>query len=374
MHSQDDVPRFQRRLIVSWTMMAALAALLLMPHVRRWMDSRVTGGDPRPVTPRGNLADFEKTSVELFRLASPSVVFINTTARVANLWTRRTYEVEAGTGSGFIWDKHGHIVTNFHVIKDASSYQVEFADKSFQAELIDSSPDDDLAVLKIETSSELLKPVSIGTSSDLMVGQSVFAIGHPYRLGLTYTTGVVSARSRSIKGPSGRPIDDVIQIDAAINPGNSGGPLLDSAGRLIGVNTAIYSPSGASAGIGFAIPVDTVNRVVPAIIANGRYEPPRIGIGVSPELNDVFAQRTGLKAIVIDSVEPGGPAEAAGLRGARLEERRIIVGDVILKVSNQRVTTLNELLAALGNHERGERVTLTILREGIEQTVDVTLK
>ena len=352
--------------------MAVLAALLLMPEIRRWMDSRITG-DPRPVTPRGNLADFEETSVELFRLASPSVVFVNTTTRVANPWTRRTYEAEAGTGSGFIWDKHGHIVTNFHVIKDASSYQVEFGDKSFRAELIDSSPDDDLAVLKIEASSELLKPVSIGTSGDLKVGQSVFAIGHPYRLGQTYTTGVVSARSRSIKGPSGRQIDEAIQIDAAINPGNSGGPLLDSAGRLIGVNTAIYSPSGASAGIGFAIPVDTVNRVVPAIIANGRYEPPRIGIGVNPELNEWFAQRTGRKAIVIASVEPGGPAATAGLQGARLEGRRIIA-DVILKVSNERVTTLNELLAALGNHTRGEQVTLTILREGIEQPVDVTLK
>ena len=373
MHSQDDVSRFQRRLTASWTIMAVLVALLLVPHVRRWMEGRVEG-NPRQVTPRGDLADFEKTSIELFDRASPSVVFVTTSERVANLWTRRTYDVETGTGSGFIWDEHGHIVTNYHVIRGASSYRVEFEDKSFGAELIGSSPDDDLAVLRIDASSDSLQPIAIGTSSDLMVGQSVFAIGHPYQLEQTYTTGVVSARGLSLTGPSGRPIDDVIQIDAAINPGNSGGPLLDSAGRLIGVNTAFYSPSGASAGIGFAIPVDTVNRVVPELIAEGQYERPRIGIGILLVLNEMFAQQTGVQGIVIASVKPGGPADVAGLQGVRQEGRSIIVGDVILMVSDERVTTRNELLTALGNHRRGDRVTLTILREGKEQTVDVTLR
>ncbi len=383
MPTQDEIASFQRRLTVSWIIMLVLTFLLLMPRIRNWAGIELKG-EPRPVTARGDLAEYEKTSIAVFKEARPSVVFVNTRALARNRLTRRAYEVEAGTGSGFIWDEQGHIVTNFHVIKDVlrtyssfkegSSVHVEFGDQTFEASIINSSPQHDLAVLKIDAPSNLLHPVLIGKSSELEVGQAVFAIGHPYRLGQTGTTGVVSARSVQINGPLNVPIEDVIQIDAAINPGNSGGPLLDSAGRLIGVNTAIYSPSGASAGIGFAIPVDTVNRVVPEIIAEGAYTPPKIGIETTTLLNEWLARRTGISAIVILTVEPDSPAAAAGLRGTQTDGNNIVLGDVIVKVDDQRVTNLNELLSVLDQHDAEDSVTLTILREGQEQTVDVTLE
>lgn len=375
MNSEQDIATFQRRLTISWILMLMLAAYLLAPRVKRWMGVGITY-DRRPVTARGELAEFEKTSIEVFRKASPSVVYINTRQRRrTNPWTL-PHEVESGTGSGFVWDQHGHIVTNYHVIKGASSAQVVFSDQStFDARLVGTSEDHDLAVLRIDASPDLLIPVLIGESENLEVGQSVYAIGNPFRLGQTYTTGVVSARNQILaQGGSGRVIEDVIQIDAAINPGNSGGPLLDSAARLIGVNSAIYSPSGASAGIGFAIPVDTVNRVVPEIIANGRYEPPRIGLVSDRAVNQLVAANTEIEGIVILEVSPGSPAEKAGLRAARLSRGTIDLGDVILKVDDERVTSLNELLSALEHHESGELVKVTIWREGKEEVVDITLQ
>ncbi len=356
--------------------MLVLTVVLLVPHVKRWMGAGITG-DPRPVTPRGALAEFEQTSIEVNRTARPSVVFITTRQRGGvDPWTHRQVEVEAGTGSGFVWDKNGHIITNYHVIKGASSAQVIFPDQTaFAASLVGASENHDLAVLKIDAAEDLLRPVMIGESANLEVGQAVYAIGNPFRLGQTYTTGVVSARTQiRSQGASGRTIEDVIQIDAAINPGNSGGPLLDSAARLIGVNTAIYSPSGASAGIGFAIPVDTVNRVVPEIIDKGRYEPARIGIAIYPALNEILAARTGIKGVVVLGVHPGGPAEQAGLRGARESGGNLVLGDIILRVGDKQVTRPNELLSALEQHQPGDTVTLTILREGEEQAVDVTLQ
>lgn len=377
MNSDQDVATFQRRLTISWIVMLVLAVVLLVPHVRRWMSAGITG-EQRPVTPRGELADFEKTSIEVFRKASPSVVYINTRQRrQANPWSFRQVEVEAGTGSGFVWDQQGHIVTNLHVIRGASSAQVVFTDQTgFDATLVGASEDHDLAVLKISADPDQLSPVLIGESDNLEVGQSVFAIGNPFRLGQTYTTGVISALSQNIRsqGANGRTIDDVIQIDAAINPGNSGGPLLDSAGRLIGVNSAIYSPSGASAGIGFAIPVETVNRVVPEIIANGRYEPPQIGIKSHPILNRLVADRLGVQGIVVQEVSPDSPAATIGLRAARESQGNIVLGDIIMKVDDLRVTSLNELRSALEHHQAGDTVTLTILREGEEQTVELTLQ
>lgn len=380
MTSDEDVSTFQRRLTVSWVVMAVLAGLLLLPHARRWLEGGTFGGatgQPRAMTPRGELADFEKASINIFDSVSPSVVYINTSVEGRNRWTLQTYEVETGTGSGFVWDTEGHIVTNYHVVKNATSLQVVFSDQSsYEAVKVQESPDHDLAVLKVDAPEDLLKPVLIGESSNLRVGQSVFAIGNPFRLGQTFTTGVVSARSRSIKGQgsSGRVIEDVIQIDAAINPGNSGGPLLDSAGRLIGVNTAIYSPSGASAGIGFAIPVDTVNRVVPILIANRRYVPPRLGIAVNDVLNETVAVRFNIHGIVVHQVYPDGPADRSGLRGMTTARGTPVVGDVILKVGDDRVTTSNELLLALQHHKPGDTVTLTILRDGEELTVDTTLE
>ncbi len=383
MPTQEAVAVFQRRLTISWLLMLALTVYLLIPRIQRWLGTDVRG-EPRPVTARGALAEYEQTSISVFRSASPSVVFINTRALVGDLLTRRVWEQDSGTGSGFIWDEQGHIVTNYHVVRGVldergqlrpgSSVYVEFGDQAWEAEVVGSSKNHDLAVLRIDAPEHLLRPVLIGTSSDLEVGQSVFALGHPYRLGQTYTTGVVSARGVEITSPSGVPIEDVIQIDAAINPGNSGGPLLDSAGRLIGVNTSILSPTGTSAGIGFAIPVDTVNRVVPEIIADGAYSPPRIGIGTSPFLNELLARQTGLRAIVIQTVEPDSPAEAAGLQGITMDDGQIVPGDVILKVAGRRVTNLNELLSVLDRHESGDQVTLTILRDGQEQDVNVVLE
>ncbi|MEO1618992.1 MAG: trypsin-like peptidase domain-containing protein, partial [Planctomycetota bacterium] len=290
--------RMQLRL--TWLVLLVLAIFYVAPRIVSMVRWGGVGGEPRAITPRGDLADFEKTTIDLFQNASPSVVYLTTRSRVARPFSRRSVEVEAGSGSGFMWDDQGHVVTNFHVLQDASSARVVMWDQtSYEASLVGGSPDHDLAVLRIRAPAEKLRPVPIGESDPLLVGQSVFAIGNPFGLNQTLTTGVVSAKSRTIQSPTGRSIEDVIQIDAAINPGNSGGPLLDSAGRLIGVNTAIYSPSGTSAGVGFAIPVDTVNRVVPQIIANGRYEPPQMGLRVNRDISETVTSRLGVKGVLI---------------------------------------------------------------------------
>src|SRR5438132_1613205 len=251
--------------------------------------------DPRPVAPRGDLAADEKSTIDLLREASPSVAFITTAQRV-EFWNR-SQEIPQGTGSGFIWDDAGHIVTNFHVvapmIQSKASATVTLSDhSSYDAALVGVSPDNDLAVVQIRAPKDKLPPIKVGTSNDLQVGQKVFAIGDPFGLDQTLTTGIVSALGRVIPSATGRLIEDVIQTDAAINPGNSGGPLLDSWRRLIGVNAAIYSPSGAYAGIGFAIPVDTVQRIVPQLIEHGQVTRPGLGIQVGP---DQIAERLGLE-------------------------------------------------------------------------------
>lgn len=372
--SQPNVAQLQRRLTLSWILMVLLAIAVIMPTFKLWMNFGVSG-DPRPVTPRGELADFEKTTVELFRNTSPSVVYINTRAAVANRFSRRVFEVEAGTGSGFVWDEAGHIVTNFHVIKDASSAQVVFYDQSaHEATLVGVSPEHDLAVLRVRPPRQLLRPLLIGESENLVVGQSVFAIGNPFGLEQTLTTGVVSAKSRRIETPAGKNIEGAIQIDAAINPGNSGGPLLDSASRLIGVNTAIYSPSGTSAGVGFAIPVDTVNRVVPQIIANGKYEPPRLGISASDEVSRAVTSRTGVKGIVVLNVSPGSGAAAAGIRDASLDQRgSLVLGDIVQKVGGFETSTIKELDDALDEFDVGDEVEVIVFRDGEVATLAVPL-
>ena len=368
-----DLRRTQRQLTLTWVLLILLAVLFLAPKIRSWMRGGAAA-KPREVTPRGALADFEQTTVDIFRQANPAVVFITTRARVSDGWSRRVFEVESGTGSGFVWDEQGHVVTNFHVIENASSHEVVFLDQSaHEAEVVGASPDHDLAVLKIRAAAEQLKPLKIGESHNLQVGQATFAIGNPFGLQHTLTTGVISARSRQIEGPSGRTIEDVIQIDAAINPGNSGGPLLDSAGRLIGVNTAIYSPSGTSAGVGFAIPVDTVNRVVPQIISQGRYQPPRLGIRISEEVNRAVARRLGITGVVVLGVEES--AAASGLQGMqRLPDGDVALGDVIQKVNGQPIESVNDLLTALERNRVGDTVELTVLRDKKEQILRVTLQ
>lgn len=269
--------RFLRRWLVISASVAALMLLWqLLPAIEDWFTP--IEGTPRVVTARGDLAADEKATIELFENSRDSVVYISTAQRVLDVWTRNVFEVPRGTGSGFIWDDAGHVVTNFHVIEGASSATVRLADgRDYQAGLVGASPAHDIAVLKIGVGFKRPPPVPIGTSHDLKVGQKVFAIGNPFGLDWTLTTGIVSALDRSLPNErGGPPIEHLIQTDASINPGNSGGPLLDSAGRLIGINTAIYSPSGASAGIGFAVPVDTVMRVVPQVIRTGRYIRPAL--------------------------------------------------------------------------------------------------
>jgi S1-C subfamily serine protease len=316
---------------------------------------------PRPITPRGALTAEEQSNIEVFDSWKGSVVFITTSNRVVDFWTRDIMSVPRGTGSGFVWDDQGHIITNLHVIVDAAEATVKLADgRNYPATLVGHSEAHDIAVLRIAPVGKPLVPVAIGTSDDLRVGQKVFAIGNPFGLDWTLTTGIVSALDRSLDSNGGRVIRHLIQTDAAINPGNSGGPLLDSAGRLIGVNTAIYSPSGASAGVGFAVPVDTVNRVVPEIIARGHYSPPGLAVETDDMLSRAVDRELGVKGVAV-------LRGAAPFRGARLGERNFIVpGDVILKVDGKAVSTSAQLAAILDDYQIGDEVQVDVWREGKE--------
>jgi len=317
---------------------------------------------PRAVTPRGPLAADETANIVVFKNVSPSVVNITTLENQRNLFSLDVFQVPKGTGSGFVWDERGLIVTNFHVIQGASVARVTLSDQSeWNAKLVGAFADRDLAVLRIDAPREKLRAIAIGSSRDLVVGQRVYAIGNPFGLDQTLTVGIISALNREIQSVNQRTIRGVIQTDAAINPGNSGGPLLDSAGRLIGVNTAIYSPSGASAGIGFAIPVDEVNRIVPRLIRDGKITRPTFGIqAASPQVHAALRLP---KGIAIVGVVARSPAEAAGikpfLRGAKGE---IIAGDIIVAMDGKIITTLDEFLDVLERHSSGDTVAVTVLR------------
>ena len=334
-----------------------------------------TNATPRVVTARGELASDEKSTIDLFQTSSRSVVYITSKAvRREPIGMFRVLEVpEEGTGSGFIWDEQGHIVTNYHVIRGAQEVLVRLSDRSsWKAKLVGVEPSKDIAVLAIEAPAGDLRPVPVGRSSDLQVGQKVFAIGNPFGFDQTLTTGVVSALGRSIRNPMGQTIDGVIQTDAAINPGNSGGPLLDSAGRLIGMNTMIYSPSGTSAGIGFAVPVDTVNEVVPQLIAHGRVIRPYLGITIVPEN---YVRAWGLKGVLIESVVDGTGAAEARLRATRVaRDGRILLGDLIVGINDAPVASYDDLRAALENYKPGEDVTVRFIRDNKEQTAKVKLQ
>jgi len=337
---------------------------------------RLRPPEPRVIEPRGDLAGDEQATIELFQRSAPSVVFITTLVRmrVARGFTLDIRDVPQGTGSGFLWDRTGHVVTNYHVLEGASSARVTLQDQSeYAAELVGAARDFDLAVLKIEALPDQLRPLPLGESSNLQVGQRVLAIGNPFGLDYTLTTGVISALDREIQASSGLTIYGVIQTDAAINPGNSGGPLLDSAGRVIGVNTAIQSPSGASAGVGFAVPVDTVNRVVPELIARGRYARPGIGIHAGYA---GLARRFGIRGVIIREIVPGSSAEEAGLVAAGLgDDGQFRLGDVILAVDGELVDGFLELADELNRHQVGDEVTLTVARNGDERRqVRVTLQ
>ncbi|MBH0192237.1 MAG: trypsin-like serine protease [Nitrospira sp.] len=331
-------------------------------------------GKPRAVSPApAELGPDERATISVFERATKSVVFIANTAIQRDFWSLDIMEVPQGSGSGFIWSKQGYIVTNFHVIYGASSIKVTLADRSeHQAKLVGADPDHDLAVLQIQASDRVLEPLAIGASHDLRVGQKVLAIGNPFGLDHTLTTGVVSALGRTIKSMSQRTIEGVIQTDAAINPGNSGGPLLDSAGRLIGVNTQIVSPSGAYAGIGFAVPVDMVNRIVPELIKHGKLIRPGLGVSLVP---DTMARRWGINGVIIGKVGRGGSAERAGLRGVReTVTGRIELGDVIVGVEGKPVETMDDLMDAMEKYKVGNRVKVDVMRGNKRQTVDVILQ
>jgi S1-C subfamily serine protease len=330
---------------------------------------------PRVVTARGELAADEQSTIEIFHDASPSVVYITTVQRMLNPWTRNILSVPQGTGSGFIWDDLGHVVTNNHVIANASQAQVRLNDgRTYDAVLVGSSPDHDLAVLRIRVDIDRPPPVPIGVSSDLKVGQKVFAIGNPFGLDYTLTTGVVSALDRSLSEEDGVTIDHLIQTDAAINPGNSGGPLLDSAGRLIGINTAIFSPSGAYAGIGFAVPVDTVNRVVPELISKGHYAGPSLGIEINEELNHSLTKKLGVEGVLILRVTPGSNADIAGLKGTQINRNGdIMLGDVITAIGGRNISSVKQLLTRLDDFQVGDKTTVSLWRDGRVRKVEIVL-
>jgi S1-C subfamily serine protease len=320
------------------------------------------------------LAPDERRDIDVFRRASSSVVFITSIAVQRNLFSFDVMQIPQGTGTGFVWDDAGHVVTNFHVIQQGDRFSVTLADQSeWDAKVIGTAPEKDLAVLQIEATKQKLVPLPIGKSRDLLVGQRVLAVGNPFGLDHSLTVGVVSALGRELTSPIGRKIRDVIQTDAAINPGNSGGPLLDSSGRLIGVNTAIYSPSGASSGIGFAIPVDTVARLVPQLIEKGRASVAGIGVQVSPTL-DRAARRAGIEGVVIYDVVEGSPAEKVGLEGVQVTRgKRVVLGDIIVAVDGKRVRTNEELLDAFDHVGPGRQVKLSVIREGKTRDVSVEI-
>ncbi|RPE72897.1 DegP2 peptidase [Tibeticola sediminis] len=366
---------FSRRVAV----LAFWAALLMvlwhfLPVVEAWLAP--SGSGERTVTARGDLAEDEKATIELFEKSRDSVVYISTAQLVQDVWTRNIFAVPRGTGSGFIWDDAGHVVTNFHVIEGASEATVKLADgRDYKAALVGASPAHDIAVLRIGVGFKRPPPVPIGTSHDLKVGQKVFAIGNPFGLDWSLTTGIVSALDRSLPNErGGPPIEHLIQTDAAINPGNSGGPLLDSAGRLIGINTAIYSPSGASAGIGFAVPVDTVRRVVPQLIKTGKYIRPALGIEADELLNQRLAALTGVKGVYVLRVQPGSAAEKAGIVGAARGPEGLVPGDVITALDGTPVDGLPKLLSLLDEHQVGDVVRLTLRRGEATREVQVALQ
>jgi len=354
------IPALLRRLLFGAAGVALAMGLLV--HAGR-TEGR-TDAMPRTVTPRGPLAADEVANIELFRRTGASVVHITTLATQRDFFSLNVQQVPRGTGTGFVWDERGHIVTNFHVIQGGSGARVTLADQStYPAKLVGAFPDRDLAVLRIEAPKEKLPPIAVGTSRDLVVGQRVYAIGNPFGLDQTLTTGVVSALNREIESFNERTIRGVIQTDAAINPGNSGGPLLDSAGRLIGVNTQIASPSGASAGIGFAIPVDEVNRIVPRLIRDGRMVRPSLGVTPLPE-NAQQALRLP-KGVGLLQVAPAGPAARAGLQPfRRADDGGVVPGDVITAIDDTAVATLDDMLTQLERHQPGDMVTLTLWRAG----------
>ncbi len=307
------------------------------------------------------LLEDERNTIDVVKRSRNSVVYITNIQLVRDFWYGSEEKLPRGTGSGFVWDRQGHIVTNYHVIEDGVEFLVTLPNQEQrQAKLVGKDESKDVAVLKLDGNLSELYPVIPGSSRDLEVGQKVIAIGNPFGFDYTVTTGIVSALGRKIEGTGGVTIRNVIQTDASINPGNSGGPLLDSSGRLIGMNTMIYSPSGASSGVGFAVPVDIVSKVVPEIIRYGRVIRPGLGVSF---VYDASARRAGVTGAVIEQVKSGTPAETAGLRGlSRDRFGRLLINDIITAIDKSPVKSYDDLFTALENYQIGDTVTLTVER------------
>ncbi len=351
-----DRPRRGRQLL------ALLLIVGLAWTVGYWWQGRRDTPAARTVTERGPLPAAELNQIAIFEEVAPSVFFITNIGVRRDMFSFDVFETPQGTGTGFLWDEAGHVVTNYHVIEGAREIEVTLSDhKRLPAEVVGVAANKDIAVLKVDLQGRSLPPVPLGTSSDLKVGQNVFAIGNPFGLDQTMTSGIVSALDREIRAANGSSIHGVVQTDAPINPGNSGGPLLDSAGRLIGVNTAIYSRTGSYAGIGFAVPVDTVNRVVSQLIEHGRLIRPTLGVVL---VSDQVARRAGIEGVLILRVVEGLGAARAGLRGTKDTAAGVELGDIIKSVAGRSVENQNSLLGALENFNVGDRVPVVVERDG----------
>ncbi len=325
-----------------------------------------------PAMPRAFTAD-EQNTIDIVKRTKHSVVFITNMQYISNFFFQSDQPVARGSGSGFVWDDKGHIVTNFHVIEDGVKFMVTLPDqKQVEAKLIGREPAKDIAVLELGEKLSGLQPVQVGSSRNLLVGQKVIAIGNPFGFDHTVTTGIVSALGRSMPGAGGITIRDMIQTDASINPGNSGGPLLDSSGELIGMNTMIISPSGTSSGVGFALPVDTIKKIVPEIIQFGKVTHP--GIGGLTFLNDEYAQSAGVEGAVIRDVPRTSQAYELGLRGlARDTFGRLYIRDIITAIEGTKIKSYSDLFDALDNYKIGNTVTLTVERDGKSRQVRIRL-
>jgi len=358
-----------------FTLLGYLAGLFLT--AARPAPARDAAADPAPAVartpvPRPDLPEEERQRIALFEQASRSVVYITTLAVQTDFFSRNVGEIPVGAGSGFVWDDQGHIITNYHVIRNADVARVTLSDRTtYEARLVGVAPEKDLAVLRIQAPREALLPIPVGQSSTLRVGQNVLAIGNPFGLDQTLTTGVISALGREIESLARLPIRGCIQTDAAINPGNSGGPLLDSAGRLVGVNTQIYSPSGASAGIGFAIPVDEVHWVVPDLIQHGRLRRPTLGVQLAEPATE---RRLGIEGSLILEVVRGSGAANAGLRPTRRSRLgQIELGDIITAIDDQPVRSSSDVPLLLERRQAGETVRVKLRRGRADTEAAVTL-
>ena len=372
-HKNKPYNSHRRSSLLTFILLGAVIYMATIQVKAWWSDQTAASSTPRAVTPREDLKEDEKATIKLFEETSPSVVFITTINLRRDFFSTNIYKIPAGTGSGFIWDSDGHIVTNYHVIKGADEAKITLWDQStWDAKLVGAEPDKDLAVLKIKAPDKRLKPIKIGESKNLLVGQNAYAIGNPFGFDQTLTTGIISALGREIESITRRPITGVIQTNAAINPGNSGGPLLDSANRLIGINTAIYSPTGSYAGIGFAVPVDTVNRIVPQLIEFGKVIKPGLGINIAPD--SFVTNRLNTTGVLILNTVPGGGAKKAGLKATtQAANGRISMGDIIKEIEGKTVIDSSDLFRILDAKVVGDKVKVTVDRDGESKKIEVTL-